>query len=133
MKIWISGEIDADIADDYRRLRQKIESDFAVHLAAIDAGESIQELAFIPMITSLAQGLNPEVAKFSKRRKEAEFRPAIDHAAFKAADSTGRQNMLLDSLQQCVQRLPELGATDVDVPRILQCINQLRDPQKGVW
>jgi hypothetical protein len=127
MKIWMSGEIDADVADDYRRLRQAIESAINARLAAISVGDSVAELAFIPIITSIARGLNPEVAKFRKRQKEAEFRVIVDHTRFRLADEHLRRRILLDALESCVRRLPELGASDVNVTIVSDCIRNVRE------
>lgn len=121
----MSGEIDADVSDAYRLLSIDIEKEINLHLSQNDYGSNVSDWAVIPMITSIAQGLNPEVAKFNRKQKNAEFRLIIDHPSFLRANVTCRRNMILRVLERSVALFPKIGVKDFDVLRLSTAIEAM--------
>jgi len=91
----MSAEIDRDVFDAYRMLRQEIEARVNALLADSTHGGNIQEWNVIPIISAL-QPYYPEIARVSKKQRSAEFRLRIPHAEFKQATPEGQRRLVVD-------------------------------------
>lgn len=106
MKFWFSGEVDVEVADSYRHVRNALENRLNALCAGRDYGNAIQKIAIIPMI------LGP---KFQEGRTErrlwkhkegiADYRMIIDFETFKHGDDASRERLLLENTIHAIRDL----------------------------
>ena len=114
MKIWMSGEIQSDIAAGHRNARKEVEGAFNAFFAERDFGAGLIELAFITIIRNLDSADYGEIRQYSRRRRTAEFRLKISHEVFLKADDRGQVRLLAASVLRAVSLLRELKIKDFD-------------------
>lgn len=91
MKLWMSGEVEADAFDALRHARLAVQTAFNERFGTTDYGGGISEWAYIAMIgAGRITPSYPEVKRYHRRDGSLEFRLRIDHATFLVADPTGR-------------------------------------------
>lgn len=109
MKIFISGEVDSKIGDDFSNIR----NDLQVALEKIksyDYGDSIKSIAIIPIIIKVVPELE-EAGFFQERRlirkkaKEADYRLRINYDKFIKSDYFGKRNLIISNILQCIREI----------------------------
>jgi hypothetical protein len=111
MKLWMSGEIQADIADAYRQARKTVETEVNRLLAEVSLAEKAKEWAFIAIIREEDSPDYGEVVKKSAKGKEFEFRLKIPHAEFLPASPTERIGLIFKTLARSVDLMGQLGVS----------------------
>jgi len=119
MKFWFSGEVMGDVSVEFRSAILEIED--ALN-AKVDTGDyGIFELTHISIIRDIDHPDYCEVKKYSRLKKEAEFRLKIDYLRFQGADPVTQRKLLIESVIRAIRELPFLKAKGV------QCENLERD------
>lgn len=118
MKLWSSGEIDADVADSFREARKWVEAAINQLLSANDYGDGLDEWAFIAMINRPHIHGYKEVAKLARNKREAEFRLRVSHDEFLAGGEAERKRLLLSALLRSITLMPTIGVADIDMDRL---------------
>ncbi|MEY4916766.1 MAG: hypothetical protein RL616_679 [Verrucomicrobiota bacterium] len=108
MKLWIGGELDADVADSFRIASNRVED--AINHVILQKSYDLPVTGWDCIAIIRADAEFPERIRYSKKTREMDFRLCIDHAKFKAANSNEQELMLFvmlrRSLELLVQRLP---------------------------
>jgi hypothetical protein len=112
MKLWMSGEIQADVADAYREARKIVEVEVNRVLGEISVEEA-KEWAFIAIILDEESSTYGEIVKKKKssRGTELEFRLKIPHAKFLAASPGERISLIYKALSRSVSLMEQLGVS----------------------
>ena len=104
MRFFFSGELDAEIADQYRVIRQEVEAALNDGLGDQDYGGVLNEIGIIPMI------LGPRFSEGRKERrlvkrdeKTADYRLFIDYKEWTAGSHSDRKRLLLENVLACVE------------------------------
>src|SRR4030042_1145061 len=118
MELWVSGEIQGDIGDRYRAARKLVKTAMNSCIKDRDYGEGLKKWYYIAIILDFEDEAYGEVAKYSKRKKEVEFRLKIDHDAFLSAHTAGQVRLVSQSLLRSLRMMPEIGVKDVDFDRL---------------
>ena len=116
----MSGEVMADVVDAHREARTVIESQLNSFFADRQYGSGLAKLAFISIISSLGSPWFPEIRRYNKRTKTAEFRLAIDHEQFLNASPTKQQALLAQALLRAGQGLKDLNIPAFSQPEFLE-------------
>lgn len=87
MKLWMSGEIQSEAYDAYRRARAHIETTVNEALSGEEFVLAVEKIAYIAIIGAPAE--YKEVAKYSKRTSVLEFRLIIPIEQFISAEVNG--------------------------------------------
>jgi hypothetical protein len=115
MKLWMSGEVKRDVVDGYRKARIEIERSVTAVVGTKDYGAGLGELAFLAiMLSPDIDAQYPEIAKYHKKDRSAEFRLKIDHDRFASSDDATRLAMVSEALKRSVDMLPTLKIPDFD-------------------
>jgi hypothetical protein len=112
MHFWLSGEVNHDVADACRVVRNKLEADLNSALLGRDYGCSVDEWALIFIVLPTNDSRYAEVRKFWKKRRVVEFRLQVDHAAFLSADAHGRMKLLCESIIRSIDLASSLKLGD---------------------
>lgn len=125
MKIWMSGEVQSDVADDYRKLRKEIEQSLNAVFSGRDYGAGLAEWDVIAMIFG-DDGPKEykEVKKYNKRDKSTEFRLRIDYQKFKHGDDAARRKLILDVLDHSLSILDSMKIPDIDIVGLRRDVQQ---------
>jgi hypothetical protein len=108
MRIFISGETDADIGDAYRKLIMEIGPKLKILCGEKSYGEEILEIAIIPTIFSPKTSdvlQYKERKRYSPKTRAADFRLRIDHQKFKDADEDGKRKLILQNIIDSIRIL----------------------------
>jgi hypothetical protein len=116
MRLWMGGEIQGDVGDAHREVRNQLEAKVNSALAERDYGDGLVEWAFIAMIFGDIDPGYKEVTRYSRKKKEYESRLRINHAKFKAAEFGGRMALLCEALLRSLDGLESLKVKNIDVP-----------------
>lgn len=116
MKVWMSGEVQADISDAYRNVRNRVEASLNLALNELSYGAGLQEWDFIAIIRNDDSPMEyGEVNRYDSRNKSCEFRLKINHAQFKTGNTQTRTSMLCDGLLRSLSMLESMNVPDLDV------------------
>ncbi|WP_186101880.1 Imm44 family immunity protein [Burkholderia gladioli] len=127
MKLWMSGENEADIGDDARVVRNAIEPVVNQFMEGQVFSEGFEKWAFMTIILSekFISGF-PEVAKVSSKGKVLEFRLRISHDDFKMASSVDKISMTIDALERSVGMMSKLKVSVESQRKFHSIIDQTR-------
>jgi hypothetical protein len=114
MKIWMSGEVQADVYDGYVNARKKIEAVFNAKFSEKDFGLGVIKLAYVGILRAIDSQDFDEVKKYRKREQTVEFRLKIPHNVFLLASDPERIELVAASLLRAVKWLPEMQIKDFD-------------------
>jgi len=111
MKLWMSGEIQADVDSAYMKARNVIQPAVNRLLAAVSIPGKVDEWDFIAIIREEDSPDFDEVVKKSAQGKELEFRLKIPHAEFLAASPADRIGLIFKALSLSVDLMAQLGVS----------------------
>jgi len=116
MKLWMSAEVDASIANELRPIRNSIEKHINKHLKEIEyENEKLKSWDII--ITLRDDDVFKEIIKYSAKKKDTDFHLKMDFNTFKNATKEQRANLILDVLIRSIDILKEKGIEDLEVVR----------------
>ena len=131
MRIFISGETDERTGDNYRIIRNDIESKLKI-LEHNDYGNEFAFLGIAPIIIDPRRGLFE--AGFFKERKlikrkshEADIRLRTDFDKFVLADNDKKRLLLLDNIIRSIKVIGEKSKTDFNSEKLINDIYKLFD------
>lgn len=108
MKLWIGGEIDADVADSFRVVRNRIEA--AVNRVTMPKSYDMPLTGWDCIAIVRADDEFPERIHYSPKNGQMDFRLRIDYSKFRTATPREQElmlfTMLLRSLELLAERLP---------------------------
>ncbi|WP_133295783.1 Imm44 family immunity protein [Burkholderia reimsis] len=127
MKLWMSGENEADIGDDARVARNAIEPVVNQFLEGLVFTEKFEQWAFLSIILTdkFLSGF-PEVVKISSKGKVLEFRLHIPHEEFKKASAERRMEMFFDALSRSIELMPKLKVSQESQEKFRAALAQAR-------
>lgn len=118
MKLWMSGEIQHDIAEGYRQARLVVQSKVNERLQRITLNTNVDQWAFIGIILPDDHPDYQEVKKFDKRHRTIEFRLKIDHAQFLSGSHAERIVLIIQALRRSVDLMNALGVDSDDIDKL---------------
>jgi immunity protein 44 of polymorphic toxin system len=125
MRFFFSGEVDAQVGDQYRRVRREVAATLNAQLGDRDYGGALNEIAIIPMI------LGPRFAQGRKERrlikhaeKIADYRLFIDYDAWIAGTEDDRKRLLVENILASVRDIAR-KLNGFDGERLAQDIRNL--------
>lgn len=121
----MSGEIQKEVYDAYRAARKTIEIRVNERLEGEDYGKGLEEWAYIAIIRAVDSDDYPEIFKYSKRNKEAEFRLKINYNQFESGSPETQRKLISASLLRALKMMPEIGVKDIDYNRLMKDISQV--------
>lgn len=128
MKVWISGELQADIGEAFRVAANEIESTINTAIEDKDYGTGVVEWALIPTILNpqfeRSTGYN-EIRRYWRKKRETEFRLKIDHASFKAADDLGRRRLILEMILQSIDDARRMKIPTFNLDRFAADVHEI--------
>ena len=131
MKLWISGEITADVADAYRAARKQVEQSVNEALKSMALRTEMLKWAFIAIIR---RDDHPDYREFTKRhldRKVLEFRLKIDHDKFLVSPPEQQAAMIIEALNRSLQLMPEMGIEESDRAQLKAVLDRTRASLAG--
>jgi hypothetical protein len=136
MDIFMSGEVDAKIGDEYRELRKEIEKKLK-QLQANSYGEEVGNIAIIPIIVNLKPDLEnagffKEKKQFSKKSKEADFRLRINYDKFVNSNLNTKRLLIIKNVIESIRFLGTKAKVDFDANRLEVDILNLFVVEKGL-
>lgn len=117
MKIWMSGELQADIGDACATVQNEMELVINRRIKNNDYGVAVARWSLIPIILDFEDPVYHEVKKYSHGRKVAQFRLKIDHGEFLRADMAGKRRLMFAMILRSIALFPVLKVKGFDVDR----------------
>ncbi|GAA3962068.1 Imm44 family immunity protein [Allohahella marinimesophila] len=125
MRFFISGELDSEIAEVFRAIRQQVEKQLNEHLAGQMYGSAIEKIALAPIIRG------PRFSPASERRlvqhksKTADYRLVIEYDRFLNGSEQVRRQLLVENLLLAVDDLGRKLGNKFEGQRLAQDISTL--------
>lgn len=124
--LWISGEIEGDVYDNYRLARNEVEPTINTSLKGTHYGRGFSRLCLIPMIFGPnSPDYYNEIRRYHKKDKDFEFRLKIPYAEFKAADALGQRRLLMENILRAVDEMKKMRTKDVEVDKLERAIREV--------
>lgn len=105
MKLWIGGEICADIADEYRHAQNAVEDAINAVIEGKDYDLELDGWDCIAIIRD--DEVFGEITRYSPKRRNMDFRLGIGHTQFKSATPAQREAMIMQMLIRSLALLGE--------------------------
>lgn len=122
MKLWIGGEIEADVVDSFCLARMDVEERVNDMIVNKDYGLSLKGWDCIAIVRNDAAF--EEIAKYSPKKRDMDFRLIIDYGEFKAADERKQRAMICSMLLRSLSLLQSkaVGVDDLrsDVMKVVE-------------
>lgn len=116
--LWISGEIQADVDDDFGPASHEVEAAMNAALLGLDFGKGFNSLNLVPIIRLFDSTDYDEIRKYHKKRRDFEFRLKIPHASFKTADEVGQRRLVVKNILQAITEMRKMAVRDVDCDKL---------------
>jgi len=113
MKLWMGVEGEADIADIIRPLRNEIEGKVNEWLEKKSFVNNKLESWDVIIILRNDDNFN-EITRYSKKKKETDFRLKIDYKLFKHEKDEIRYNMIINMLVRSLDILESKGVSGLN-------------------
>jgi Immunity protein 44 len=133
--LWMSGEVQKDVADDYRRIRKQMEARINQMLQSRDYGRGVKAWDVIAIILEQDDPDFAEVALYEQNTCETEFRVRLSYPAFKAGSESEKAALICAMLHSTLLRMSEIGVRGFDWQRLgndLQALAQEEGWAHGV-
>lgn len=108
MKLWIGGEISAEVADSFRRARSSVER--AINEAIGTKEYSIGVASWDCIAILRDDNAMKEIIKYSAKKREMDFRLRIDLQKFQTGSDLQREALIFEMLERSLALLKEKGA-----------------------
>ena len=108
MKIWMSGEIQADAYDAYVKNRKLVTQKFNEYFENKNYGDGLLETAYIGIIREIDSPDYDEIKRYHKKDKDVEFRLKIAHDVFLVSDENKQLKLVAQSVMRAIKLIPEL-------------------------
>jgi Immunity protein 44 len=103
VRIFFSGEIDADVADEYREVRKAIESNLNSVLGDQSYSSVLDSIAIVPILLGPRfSGSQKERRLLQRSKKSADYRLIIDYDAWRTGSRDERDRLLIRNLLEAV-------------------------------
>jgi Immunity protein 44 len=111
MKLWISGQVEAEIGDAFRHTMNEIEKLVNDKIEQSDYGNGLTDWDIIFIILEKdAQ----ESFKYDKKTTTSDIRINLNYQNFKRLDSLGRKKIFMDGLIRSLDELRDIGVKQVN-------------------
>lgn len=119
MLLWISGEIDVKVYDEFRDARKPIEAIVNARIDTKTYDANFLKWAYLPIILSEAFiDYYKEVKRYNKKTQVCEFRLHIDFHAFKDGDVQRRRELLAQSLLRTLDIMETMKTVQCNVAEL---------------
>jgi len=115
MKLWISGEIDGDIGDEYRNAIVPVEDVINDSISACDYGDGIADWDLIGIVMSLSTKGFPEIRRYIEDEKGVEFRLLLEHSIFLEDSEEFHRQKVFEFVLRSICEARNLPITDFDL------------------
>jgi hypothetical protein len=130
--LWMSGEIQLDIADEYRTARQDVEAAVNAVLGSFNYGDGLHEWVLIGIIPEEDIPGFGEINKYRKKERSFESRLKISHAEFKAADSVGQRKLIVEALLRSITEMRRHAPRNIDYAKLESDIREVAAAKRWV-
>jgi hypothetical protein len=118
MNIFLSGETDKEVSEDFNEIRKEIESKL-MNLRDKNYGSELQSIGIIPIIVNLPQeyeeaGFFKERKLFKRKEKDADYRLRINFEKFVSGDTNARRLLLTKNIIDSIRSLGTKAKKDFD-------------------
>lgn len=103
MEIWISSEMDSDIAEEFRIANNELEDELKPFLASKQYDLELDSLDCIAILRNDKEF--EEIYIYSKKNRDIDFRLVINYGAFKSASFQRRKQLILEMVLRAVDIL----------------------------
>ena len=122
LKLWVGGILDADIADSFRQLRNRLQEKINAALQGQHYGDALGTWDVVLVVSSRPPA---EHVRYSARTKETDVRVVINHNQFAQASMTERADLLAEAMLKSLQRLKGKRIDGVDFDRLEHDVSEV--------
>ena len=117
MKVWISGEVDAQTGDAFQRAMMRVETLLNEALESQSYDLPLESWDCIAIIRD--DEAFREITRYSKKDRDMNFKLRVSHSAFLAASPVQQEAMLFDMLRRSLTLLAGKGLAGPELERLV--------------
>lgn len=125
IKLWMSGEIMREISRDFQSAESDIETAINSVLDASDYGDGIVKWYHIPIILDFDDSDFCELKRYSRKKRQAEFRLRIPYMLFKESDSRTQRKLIMDMILRSIDEMKAMGIPNFDLQKLESDMREL--------
>jgi hypothetical protein len=130
MKLWIGGEIIADVADAFREARKRVEQAINLGLSGKDYNIPISDWDCIVILRDDEEF--KEITKYSEKSHSMDFRLKLSYEQFKKGDGMYREKMIFHLLQRSLEILKGKWLSGQGIDKLIDDIKSIGREQKWI-
>lgn len=121
----MSGEIQADIGDEFSLASNEIESSLNAVFSSFDYGDGLVKWYFIPTILEEIPEGYGEINRYTKKERTFSSRPEIPHVEFKAADAAGKRMLIIRGMLLSLDKFRRRKIPGIDFAKLESDVREL--------
>jgi len=125
MNFFISGELDAEIAEVFRPIRQDVEKLLNENLGSHVYGSALEKISLIPIIVGPMFMPRPERRLIKHKSKVADYRIVVEYELFLKGSAETRKELLIENLLSAVADISKKLGNNFEGQRLYQDIINL--------
>ena len=127
MKLWLSAEIEADVVDENRVVRNEVER--AINARIESCSYDLPLDGWDVIVIMRDDDKFEEITNYSARRKDMDFRLRLDYTQFKVSSQLDRCRMYIGLLLSSIDLLGAKGLNPEELARLAADVRLVADEQ----
>ena len=124
MKLWMSAEYEGDIDTELRESSNFVEEEINRVIESKSYPIELESLDCIMIIMQDDPNFD-EVIKYSKKKRDMDFRLKIDYEKFVSASNEGRQKLIYEMLNRSLELLLSKGVSEKGIGMLRDDLTRL--------
>ena len=116
MKVWISGEVDAEVGDAFHEAMWRVDSLLNEELEKETYDLPLDSWDCIAIIRD--DEVFGEITRYSKKKRDMDFRLRIGHTQFKTASPLEREALMFEMMRRSLTLLASKGLAGPELDRL---------------
>ena len=118
MELWIGGEIDSVVGDDFRKARNSLEDRINAFLSTRNYNLPFNGWDVICILRN--DNEFDEIHKYSKKNNDMDFRLSVNYSTFLEGDALKKEKLIFDTLLRSLEILKDKGISEKELDVLKQ-------------
>ena len=123
MKIWIGGEIESSIEDDFRKARSKVEKSINENIEKNTYNIPVESWDCIAIVRDDEQ--LEELFIYDSHNNEMDFRLRVDYQKFLVGNSNEQEQLIFEICLRSLKKLQEFIGSSTDLNNLIKDVSIL--------
>ncbi|KAA1154714.1 hypothetical protein EU510_00960 [Pseudoalteromonas sp. FUC4] len=123
MRIWIGGEIESSIEDDFRKARSKVEKSINENIEQNTYNIPVESWDCIAIVRDDEQ--LEELFAYDSRNNDMDFRLRVDYQRFLVGNSNEQEQQVFEICLRSLRKLQEFIGSSTDLSNLIKDVSKI--------